>query len=396
MKTLYFDCFSGASGDMIVGALIDAGAPFEALREGLDSLGVTGYSVSAAKVQKQDIGATQFTVAVSDSEKHPHRHLGVIEEIIGKGSLPDSVKEASIVTFRRIGKCEAEIHGTTIEKIHFHEVGAVDSIVDVVGAHLALHLLGIERIQSSALHVGAGMVKCAHGFMPVPAPATAKLLEGVPCYGGEIQGELVTPTGAAIISQLAVAYGPLPPMTISAIGYGSGTRDIFDRPNVLRVLIGETSEVSRHTETITVLEANIDDMNPELLPPLIADVLAQGARDAFITPIVGKKGRPAHLVTVLCEPSKVGALLPAIFRGSSTLGIRMRDERRVCLPREWKTVATPWGAVRIKIGTFDGSVTVASPEFEDCRSRAESAGVAVMAVYQAAQAAAVKGEFQDV
>ncbi|MBI5095397.1 MAG: nickel pincer cofactor biosynthesis protein LarC [Candidatus Hydrogenedentes bacterium] len=394
MRTLYFDCFSGASGDMVVGALIDAGAPFDAIRNGLKSLGVSGYEVSADKIQKSGIAATQFKVAVSDSEKHPHRHLADIERIIAEGRLPDSVKEASVLTFRRIGKCEAEIHGTTIDKIHFHEVGAVDSIVDVVGAHLALDLLKIERVQSSALHVGAGMVKCAHGYMPVPAPATAMLLEGVPCYGGEVQGELVTPTGAALISQLATEYGPIPPMTIRAVGYGSGTKDIFDRPNVLRVLIGETSDVPMRTESITVLEANVDDMNPELLPPLLADLLARGARDAFITPILGKKGRPAQLITVLCEASQLSAVLSAVFRGSSTLGVRMREERRVCLDRDWKSVSTPWGTVRIKIGIFEGRVTVASPEFEECRARAEAAGVPVFAVYQAAQAAAVKGEFE--
>lgn len=394
MKIAYFDCFSGASGDMILGALIDAGADFESLRAGLESLDVPGYEVRVERVSKAGTAATRFCVDMADEHHHPHRHLRHILEIIDRGELPEAVKEASRETFRRIAEVEAAIHSTTVEKIHFHEVGAIDSIVDVIGAHLALHSLGIERVYASPLHVGAGTVRCAHGVMPVPAPATAALLQGVPFYGGEVQGELVTPTGAALLSQWADdRFGPQPPLTLAAVGYGAGTRDLPDRPNVLRVLIGEAAvESAPEAESVAVIECNLDDMNPELYPPLLTDLLEAGARDAFITPIVGKKGRPAHLVTVLCDEAKVKAVARALFRGSKTLGVRIRTERRICLEREWKTVQTRWGDVRVKVGRFEGEVTATSPEFEDCRLRAEEAGVSPLAVYEAALAAALGGE----
>ncbi|MBM3290556.1 MAG: nickel pincer cofactor biosynthesis protein LarC, partial [Candidatus Hydrogenedentes bacterium] len=286
-----------------------------------------------------------------------------------------------------IAEAEAKVHGTTIEKVHFHEVGAIDSIIDVVGAHFCLRELGTARIGSSPLHVGAGTVTCAHGVMPVPAPATALLLEGVPCYGGEVQAELVTPTGAALLAQLASSFGPMPAMTIARTGYGSGTRDLPDRANVLRVIEGE-SAATQATETVTVIETNVDDMVPELLPVLIDEALKAGARDAFVTPVTGKKGRPGHLITVLCDPARVDELAAVVFRNSTTLGVRMRQEQRICLEREWKNVETPWGAVRVKTGRFGTEQTVASPEFEDCKNLAESAGVPVLHVYRAALAAA--------
>lgn len=395
MKIAYFDCFSGASGDMILGALIDAGADFDSLRRGLHSLGVEGYEVSATKVVKSGTTATQFNVSLLDRHHHPHRHLKHVLEIIDRGDLPEPVKEASRETFRRIAEVEAAIHGTTVERIHFHEVGAIDSIVDVIGAHLALHSLGIERVYASPLHVGAGTVQAAHGVLPVPAPATAALLKGVPTYGGDVQAELVTPTGAALLAQWAEGrFGGQPAMAVSAVGYGSGTRDLPDRPNVLRVSIGEAAEVadSSGAETIVVMETNLDDMNPELYPPLLEGLIAAGARDAFITPIVGKKGRPGHLVTVLCDEGKEPDLARVLFRGSKTLGLRMRTERRICLEREWKTVRTPWGEVRVKLGSYRGERTTTSPEYDDCREVAERAGVPVLAVYEAALAEALREE----
>jgi uncharacterized protein (TIGR00299 family) protein len=410
MKIAYFDCFSGASGDMILGALIDAGADFDALRRGLESLGVEGYRVSTEKLNKAGTAATKFNVEEvhhhhhhdhehehGEHHHHPHRHLKHILEIIDRGELPEPVKEASRKTFQRIAEVEAAIHSTTVEKIHFHEVGAIDSIVDIIGANLALHLLGIERVYSSPLHVGAGTVKCAHGIMPVPAPATAALLEGVPAYGGEVQGELVTPTGAALLSQWTEdRFGGMPAMRIASVGYGSGTRELPDRPNVLRVLVGETADAAQPgEETIAVLEANLDDMNPELYPPLLASLLEAGARDAFVTPIIGKKGRPAHLVTILCDEAKVRALAGVLFRGSKTLGVRIRSERRICLERAWKTVRTRYGEVRVKIGKFEGEITTTSPEFEDCRKVAELAGVSPLAVYEAALVAALGGEIAN-
>jgi len=411
MKVLYFDAFCGASGDMIVGALIDAGAPFAAIQEALASLHVEGFHVTAEKVVKHGITATQFGVHIAPHDDdahghghghghghhhHPHRNLHDILHIVDASPLPEPVKEAARATFRRIAECEAQVHGTTIDKIHFHEVGAVDSIVDVVAAHLALHLLGVERVISSPLHVGSGTVKTAHGILPVPAPATALLLQGAPAYGSDVKGELVTPTGAALIVQRAHSFGPMPAMRVGAVGHGSGTYNLPDRANVLRVFVGEMDDALAQSETIAVVEANIDDMNPELYPPLIADLLSRGARDAFLTPITGKKGRPGHLFTVLCDEGRVAELLPALFAGSTTFGVRIRREQRICLEREWKRAATPFGDIRVKIGRLAGAITCMSPEFEDCRGAAERHHVSVRAVYEAAHAAAVKGELSDV
>jgi uncharacterized protein (TIGR00299 family) protein len=396
MKTLHFDCFCGAAGDMIVGALIDAGADFDALKESLDTLGVEGYRLSCERINKHGTMATKFDVHVDDAHDHPHRHLRHIVEIIEAGDLPDSVKEASLETFRRIAECEAEVHGTTVEKVHFHEVGAVDSIVDIVGTHLALHQLQPDTIVSSALHVGSGTVKCAHGIMPVPAPATALLLRGVPIYGGDVDGELVTPTGAALISQLAESFGSIPTMTISTVGVGSGTKDIPDRPNVIRAIFGETAQMAGRGESVVVIEANIDDMNPELFPPLVNDLLENGARDAFLTPILGKKGRPAHLITVLVDEALVSVVADTLLNGSSTLGLRMRTEKRITLDREWKSVDTDWGAVKVKIGSYKGVVSSTAPEYEDCERIARATKVTTREVYEAAFAAAIKGEFIDV
>jgi hypothetical protein len=395
MRTLYFDCFSGAAGDMIVGALLDLGVHFDKLRAALDSLGVSGYSLAAEKVKKKGILATQFRVDLDPNEKQPHRHLKHVVEIIDRGQLPDVVKASAKETFRRIADAEAQVHGSTPERVHFHEVGAVDSIMDVVGAHFCLHELGVERVSASKLHVGAGTVKCAHGVMPVPAPATALLLQGLPVYGGEVEYELITPTGAALLAQLADSFDAMPGMVIERVGYGSGTRDLPDRANVLRALLGESAEPGRSHESITIIEANIDDMSPEMLPPLVGDLLEAGARDAFVTPIVAKKGRPAHLVTALCDEAHTDAVARALFRGSTTLGLRIRREERICLEREFRNAKTPWGEVRVKIGRYDGVQTVASPEFEDCRRRAQEAGVPALAVYNAAVAAAAKGELSE-
>lgn len=397
MKVLYFDCFSGASGDMICGALIDAGADFNAMKDALLTLGVQGFAPTAEKVKKKGTMATQFKVNIDASHGHPHRHLRHIVEIIEKGNLPDPVKKASLETFRRIAVAEAEVHGSTPEKIHFHEVGAVDSIVDIVGAHLALHQIKPDRIFASPLHVGSGTVKCAHGIMPVPAPATALLIKGIPSYGGSVDGELLTPTGAALIAQLAEGYRAMPAMTIDSTGYGSGEKDVPDRPNVLRVLIGEMTEspARKNTETITVIETNVDDLNPQMVPAVIEDALTAGARDAFVAPITGKKGRPGLVLTVLCDPGKAAALVQVLFRGTTTLGVRMRNEERICMDREWKHVDTKHGRVRIKIGSLNGQRMNAAPEYDDCAKCAHANGVSVLEVYQAAMAAAVKGEFID-
>lgn len=451
MKTCYFDCFSGISGDMTVGALIDAGADFDAIKEGLKSLGVEGYTVSAEKVLKNGVHATQFLVheghdhdhdhdhhhdhshepkftpvhSHDDQHKHvlspghhhhdhdhghshshshthdhghhhqPHRHLADIEKLITGSSLPQVVKDAANATFLALGEAEASVHGTTIDKVHFHEVGAVDSIVDIVAAQIGFHLLGIERFACSPLHVGSGTVKCDHGIMPVPAPATARLLQGIPTYGGAVDGELVTPTGAAIIRHRVTEFGPAPLMRTLAIGYGSGMKNLADRANVLRILIGESgAEAGR--DTIQILEANLDDMSGELLAPLVAALMDGGALDAFLTPVIGKKGRPAHVITVLAAEDKAQALCEVLFAHSTTLGVRTRTEGRFILNRTWKSVSTPWGPVRVKIGSRGESALTTAPEYEDCMAAAAAAKVPVRKVYEAALAAAIKGEFGDV
>jgi pyridinium-3,5-bisthiocarboxylic acid mononucleotide nickel chelatase len=395
MKTLYFDCFCGAAGDMIVGALIDAGADFKKLEASLATLGVDGYKLSCEKVNKHGTMATKFDVHLDEQHHHPHRHLRHVVEIIESGDLPEEVKKASLETFQRVAECEAEVHGTTIEKVHFHEVGAVDSIIDIVGTHLALHQLKPDVILSSALHVGSGTVKCAHGIMPVPAPATALLLRGVPSSGGDVDGELVTPTGAALLAQLVKSFGPMPTMTIDTVGVGSGTKDIPDRPNVIRALLGESADTKSDTESIMVIQANIDDMNPELFPSLVTDLLDSGARDAFLIPILGKKGRPAHLVTVLVDEALATTVGDTLLHGSSTLGIRMHREERITLDREWKSVNTQWGQVSVKIGLHRGTVSTTSPEHDDCERVARENSVTTRQVYEAAYAAAIKGEFID-
>lgn len=393
MKTLYLDCYSGISGDMTVGALIDAGADFERIRVGLESLNVDGFSVEAPKVIKKGIFATQFKV-IEHKHEHVHRHLRHCVEIINKGLLPQPVKQAACETFELIAEAEAQVHGTTKEKIHFHEVGAIDSIVDIVAAQLGLYLLGVEQVISSALHVGSGTVRCAHGVMPVPAPATALLLKEIPTYSTKVDGELVTPTGAALVKHRAKSYGPMPPMTVKAIGYGAGTKDLPDRANVLRVLIGETADsVVENIENITIIEANLDDMTGELFPPLVQALLSAGARDAFLTPVLGKKGRPAHIVTALCEDAKLQTVLHALFTNSTTLGVRTRQEKRFVLPRATKRVSTPYGEVRVKIGTFNEHTNSRAPEYEDCAECALAAKVPVRVVYEAALAAALKDEF---
>jgi len=395
MRILYLDCFCGISGDMAVGALVDAGADFAAIRAALDALRLPGFVVAADKVNKHGIMATQFQVRLDAAEPHPHRHLGDVIEIIERGDLPAPVKNASVATFEALARAEAAVHGMAIEEVHFHEVGAVASIVDIVAAQYAKHLLGIERVVVSPMNVGSGTVRCDHGVLPVPAPATALLLQGKPTCGGDVTGELVTPTGAALVAQWAVACGAMPPMTLDRIGYGSGTRDLPDRANVLRVFLGEAAAVSGGMQRILVVETNIDDLNTELFPPLLSALLEAGAHDAFLTPIVGKKGRSAHCVTVLCDEARARDIAGVLFRHSTTFGVRMRREERFVLDRQWKSVATPWGRVRVKLGVWEGARTTAAPEFEDCRARAESAGVPVRLVYEAAWAAGLKGEFED-
>ncbi len=386
MKIAYFDCFSGAAGDMIVASLLDAGADFNELQTRLAGLNVPGYTIRAEKVRKQGFAATKFDVDVDPDAPKPHRHLHHIEKIISESSLADSVKDRALRIFRRLGEVEARAHGTSIEKVHFHEVGAIDAIVDVCGAAICLDLLGVEQVHCSPLVVGSGTVRCDHGLMPVPAPATAGLIEGCPVAPSEETGELLTPTGAAILTTLSAGFGPLPAMTVQASGCGAGTRDGKTRPNLLRVFLGEIEQVGE-TDEVVVLEANLDDATGQVVGRAIERLFEVGALDAFCTPITMKKGRPAVMVTVLAEPAGADTLERTLFEETPTFGVRRYTARRRKLHRDWQPVETSFGRIRIKTGRLGEAVVSAGPEYEDCREAARAAGVPVRTVMAAAIAA---------
>ncbi len=385
MKVAYFDCFSGAGGDMIVASLIHAGADADALRDGLASLDIGGYSLSIEPVNKQGFLATRFHVDLIEQARQPHRHLKDIVEILDRSTLPASVRDKAARIFERLAKTEAKVHGTTIEKIHFHEIGSVDAIIDVVGAALALEQLGVERVLCSPIPTGSGTVTCEHGVMPVPAPATADLLRGVPLAACDEVGELTTPTAAAVLTTLASEFGPLPAMIVDSIGYGAGTRDGARCPNILRVLVGRTAGEGDADE-ITVLETNLDDVSPEAVGYCMEQLLAEGALDVYAMPIHMKKSRSGVVLTVLCKPNQVAAMERTIFAETTTFGIRRHNVSRAKMQRRHETVSTPFGEIRIKVGKRDGIITV-SPEYVDCRAAAREHGVALREVIAAANAA---------
>ena len=380
MKCAYFDCFSGISGDMTLGALLDAGVPLEQLRAELRALDLPGWELTAEKVWKNGVAATYAQVRAEDTQRH--RSLTTILDIIEKSSLSHNVKDRSVAVFNKLGEAEAAVHDVPLEKIHFHEVGAVDAIVDIVGACVGFNVLGIDSFACSALNVGGGTAKMAHGVLPVPAPATARLLVGRPTYSSGVQRELVTPTGAAIVAALCTAFGPQPPMIVNAIGYGAGTADLEGQPNVLRLMVGESSEkrVAAESETIRVLEANLDDMNPQIYGYFLEKALAAGALDVFTTPVQMKKNRPGMLVTVLCKPEDEAKFHEMFFRETTTLGVRTYTAGRRVLARQWETVHTAFGDVRIKVARLNGHIRQASPEFEDCRKLAEAKNVPLQRV----------------
>jgi uncharacterized protein (TIGR00299 family) protein len=375
MKVAYFDCFSGISGDMTLGALLDAGVALEQLRDELDGLDVPGWDLTAEKVWKNGVAATYAKVRTED--RSTHRSLSVILEILEKSKLSVAVKDRAGAIFRKLGEAEAAVHHVPLEKIYFHEVGAVDSIVDIVGACVGFAALGIETLACSPLNVGGGTAKMAHGVLPVPAPATARLLLGKPTYSNGVQKELVTPTGAAIVATLCERFGPQPPMSVSAIGYGAGTADLESQPNVVRLMVGEAAEKvsGAAQEMICVLEANLDDMNPQIYGYFLEKALAAGALDVFATAVQMKKNRPGMLVTVLCKPQDAEKLTTLLFVETTTLGVRSYSAERRILPREWVKVATEFGEVRMKVARVNGRIEHASPEFEDCRKLAEEKNV---------------------
>jgi len=389
MRIAYFDCFSGASGDMILAACLDAGLEIDRLREDLALLGVEGYQVEAQAVRKQGFAATQFEVRVEPDAPRPHRHLRHILEILSAARLPEGVRHQATAIFTRLAEAEARVHGTTVEKVHFHEVGAIDAIVDIVGACLALERLGVREVYVSPIPTGSGTVKCEHGLMPVPAPATAELLKGVPLATCDEVGELTTPTGAAILTTLATGYGGLPAMTVRQIGIGAGRRDGANRPNVLRLLIGETASAPGEGECdeVLVMEANLDDATGQIVAEVFQLLLDTGARDVFTTPIYMKKGRPGTLITVLAPPALRGAVEEILFAQTTTFGVRSHLAGRRTLSRTLERVSTPFGEVRVKVGRRGGQVMRVTPEFEDCRAVARLADRPVIDVIDAARQA---------
>ncbi len=385
MTIAYFDCFSGAAGDMILAAMLSAGLSEADLRADLAKLHLSGYEFNVSQVQKQGLAATY--VKVRPTEKPGLRHLHHITKIIDDSALRPSIKENAKRIFTHLAEAEAKVHGTSIEKVHFHEVGAVDAIVDVVGAAIGVERLGLSRIVCSPIPPGSGVVHCEHGTMPVPAPATAELLRGVPIAACDEPGELVTPTGAAILTTLAESYGPLPAMRISRIGYGAGTRDSKMRPNVLRLLIGDSADSSDECDEITLLETHLDDATGEQIAHAFDALFSAGALDVFAIPITMKKGRPGVLLSVLAPLDCQAACEEAIFSHTTTFGIRRQTCTRAKLAREVETVATRFGPIRVKIGCRSGRILLVAPEYEDCAAAARKHSAALHDVMFEAESA---------
>jgi uncharacterized protein (TIGR00299 family) protein len=449
MQTLYFDCFSGVSGDMIIGALLDLGVDFNTLQTELQKLHLPGYQLRWEKVSRAHISGTKFHVALNqnnhahaENHEHPHSHeqhehshahhhehhehshehehehsqehehehsheheqrkLSEISALLAASDLSDWVKETAQDIFYRLAVAEGKVHGIAPTEVHFHEVGAIDAIVDIVGACIGFELLGVELFLCSPLHVGQGFIECAHGSFPVPAPGTLELLKGAPIYSTDIEGELVTPTGAAIVSTLCEDYVQLPEIKTKSIGYGAGSRDIEGFPNMLRLLYGDlksteeadTSTIAAQAETILVIEANIDDMNPQVYGYLMDLLLAEGALDIFYTPIQMKKNRPGILLTVLTPRSEFEKMIALLFRETTTIGLRYYETNRRVLTRDTVMVQTDYGAVGIKIALEGSEIINAMPEYEDCSKLAKAADIPLANV-QAAAISAFEGEREN-
>lgn len=380
MKICYFDAFSGISGDMTVGALIDAGAPFAEVKAALESLH-TGASFEVEKTSRRGVAASKFRVYLPEAPQK-HRHLHHILEMIDRAPLSARAKGTASTVFQRLGEAEAQVHGVPIQKVHFHEVGAADSIADIVGASVALDLLNVEEVHVSPVNVGSGTVKTEHGILPVPAPATANLLQGKPIYSRGPEMELTTPTGAALAAALAQSFGPLPAMRISGIGHGAGDRDFPTQANVLRVLIGDRSSAPEAT-LVSVIEANIDDSSPQVLGYALDRLMEAGALDVTLAPVQMKKNRPGSLLSVIAKPEDQERLAQIVFQETTTLGLRIHAAERRIEEREFVEVETQWGKVRGKVsgkGHF-------SPEYDDCRAIAQSTGTPLKQVQAAAHEA---------
>jgi uncharacterized protein (TIGR00299 family) protein len=414
VKVLYIDCFSGVAGDMLLGALIDAGVPLAEVRGALGSLAIDAETVWTERVIRAGLSATKFCVRGEDGHRapaahahddarshrphghshgetshdhaHPHRTVAEIARLIEASALSRAGKHRAVSMFNRLAEAEAAVHDTTIDRVHLHEVGALDSIIDIVGTVHAIEHLGVDRIEASPLNVGGGTVRSAHGTYPVPAPATLRLLRGTPVYAGPQQVELVTPTGALLVTDYASTFGPLPALRVDRIGYGAGARDLAGTPNVTRVVLGEAEGVVGG-DRVVVIEAEVDDMNPQFFGGLIDGLLSEGALDAFYTPIQMKKGRPGTLITVVAPPAAREALSAALFRGTTTIGVRYRETAREVLARETVVVPTAAGEIRVKVARRDGHVVNAAPEFDDCARAAAATGRPVKEIHALALSA---------
>jgi uncharacterized protein (TIGR00299 family) protein len=403
MRTLFLDCFSGISGDMAVGALCDLGASRELLERELAKLGLGGeFHLHFSRQSRCGIEGVKFDVHMHthEHEHHGHSHVHAhehthgrtfaeIRDLIGGSALSEFVKARSVAVFHRIAIAEGKIHGMPPEKVHFHEVGAVDSIVDIVAFCVAFEALGAPRVLASSLVEGSGFIDCAHGRFPLPAPATLEILAGIPLRQIDEPMEFITPTGAALLAEFAADFGPMPTLAVERIGYGVGTRNSPHRPNVLRAVLGETADASE-TDTVTELETNLDDLTPELAAAAVEKLLAVGALDAFVTPVQMKKGRPGFRLTALVDPPRADEFARLILRETSAFGVRMHECRRIKLRREMTSVETPFGPIAVKLGWLGDERVQAAPEFESCRAAAEAAGATVREVYLAAQAAATR------
>ena len=375
MKILYFDCFSGVSGDMTLAALLDLGLPLERLREDLKKLGLKNYSLEVRPGSRSGIAALGLEVKAGPHEEH-HRHFSDIRDMISGSSLDPGVKEMSLAVFQRLAEAEARVHKRKVEEVHFHEVGAVDSIVDIVGTAIGIGYFRPDRIQASELPMGWGFVNCQHGRLPLPAPATVEVLKGYPVRSVDVEGELVTPTGAAIVAALSSRVSPFPAMRVEKIGYGMGKKEFPDRPNLLRLILGEAAETFQ-TDRAMVLESNIDDMNPEFYDYLMERLFQRGALDVSLSPLQMKKNRPGTLLRVIAEEKDAEALTGLILQESTTLGVRIFPVDRRKLPREVREVETRYGKVRVKVS---GEVRF-QPEYDDCRRIALEKGIPIQEVY---------------
>ena len=391
MKTLYFDCFAGASGDMILGALVAAGVEPEAFQRQLSLLGVHGYSVDFETVDRSGISATY--ARVNTAEEHAHRHLSDILKIIYDSRLSDGVKDRAAKIFSRLAEAEARVHKVPVAQIHFHEVGALDAIIDVVGAAICFELLGIERFVSSPLHVGSGTVEMEHGRYPVPPPAVAELLKGVAFYSTDTVGELVTPTGAAIITTVCDDFGPIPQLKLERAGYGAGSRQYEKFPNVLRVLIGEEEakkSAAADVERLWMIETNMDDISPQILGHVMDRAFELGALDCYFTAVQMKKNRPAVLLSILCRDEQRAGLSELLFSETTTLGLRSYEVERRALERKIVRVETQYGPIDVKVAQLNGHIIKEMPEYEQCRRAARAGNVPLRAVEEAAREAFAK------